>query len=405
MFDLQSIRSDFPILSSSMNGQPLAYLDNAATSQKPQSVIDAVSQYYQSENANIHRGVFKLSEAATARYEATRSSVANFISARRAEEIVFTKGVTESINLIAHGFAQSILKAGDEVLISGMEHHANIVPWQIACEQTGAILKVIPVRDDGSLDMEAFDTLLSEKTKILSIVHISNALGTINPISELIQRAHSLDVPVLVDGAQSAPHAPVNVSELDCDFFVFSGHKLFAPTGVGVLYGKEAWLECLPPYQSGGDMIEKVDFAGTTYKGIPGKFEAGTPNIAGVIGLSEAIRYLRGIDFSKASAHESSLLTRATESLSSIDGLRIVGTASEKASIVSFVCEGVHAHDIGTFLDAGGIAVRTGHHCTMPLLKRFGLAATTRASFAFYNTNEEVDRLAESLLKMKVFFQ
>lgn len=405
MFDVQSIRSDFPILSASMNGQPLAYLDNAATSQKPRSVIDAVSRYYELENANIHRGVFKLSEAATARYEATRSSVASFISAQRAEEIIFTKGVTESINLIAHGFSQSILKAGDEVLISGMEHHANIVPWQIACEQTGAILKIIPVCDDGSLDMDAFDNLITEKTKILSIVHISNALGTINPISELIKRAHAIGVPVLVDGAQSVPHAPVNVSELDCDFFVFSGHKLFASTGVGVLYGKEAWLERLPPYQSGGDMIEKVDFSGTTFKGIPGKFEAGTPNIAGVIGLSEAIRYLRGIDFSEASAHENSLLTRATESLSSIDGLRIVGTASEKASIVSFVFENVHAHDIGTFLDAGGIAVRTGHHCTMPLLKRFGLAATTRASFAFYNTFEEVDRLADSLLKMKAFFQ
>lgn len=405
MFDVQSIRSDFPILSESMNGQPLAYLDNAATSQKPQVVIDAVAKYYQSENANIHRGVFSLSEAATARYEATRSSVASFISAQRTEEVIFTKGVTESINLIAHGFAQSILKAGDEILISGMEHHANIVPWQIACERTGAVLKVIPVLDDGSLDMDAYKNLLSERTKIVSIVHISNSLGTINPIPTLIKQAHSIGVPVLIDGAQSAPHAPVNVQELDCDFFVFSGHKLFAPTGVGVLYGKEDWLERLPPYQSGGDMIEMVDFEGTTFKGIPGKFEAGTPNIAGVIGLAEAIHYLRGIDFSETSAYEKELLSRATEALGSIDGLRIVGTAPDKASIVSFVFEGVHAHDIGTFLDAGGIAVRTGHHCTMPLLKRFGLAATTRASFAFYNTLEEVDRLAENLRKMKAFFQ
>ena len=405
MFDVQSIRSDFPILSTSMNGLPLAYLDNAATSQKPKSVIDAVSNYYQSENANIHRAVFKLSEEATVRYEETRASVAQFISAQRTEEIIFTKGVTESINLIAHGFAQAILKPGDEILISGMEHHANIVPWQIACERTGSVLKVIPVLDDGSLDMEAYKSLLSEKTKIVSIVHISNSLGTINPLSELIEHAHTQGVPVLVDAAQSLPHAPIDVSALDCDFFVFSGHKLFAPTGIGVLYGKEAWLERLPPYQSGGDMIEKVDFQGTTFKGIPGKFEAGTPNIAGVIGLSEAIRYLGRIDFSQASVYENSLLTRATEALNSIEGLRIIGTASNKASILSFVCEGLHAHDIGTFLDAGGIAVRTGHHCTMPLMKRFGLAATTRASFAFYNTVEEVDRLADSLRKMKSFFQ
>ena len=404
MFNLQSIRDDFPILSTLMNDKPLIYLDNAATSQKPSTVIEAVENFYKTGNSNIHRGVFRLSEQATARYEATRKEFAQFISAEKESEIVFVKGVTEAINLIAYGFSQSILKEGDEILISEMEHHANIVPWQIACEQTGAVLKVIPVLDDGSLDISAFEALLSEKTKLLSIVHISNALGTINPIKSMINKAHALGVPVLVDGAQSAPHMKVDVKDLDCDFYVFSGHKLFAPTGVGVLYGKEKWLEQLPPYQSGGDMIEKVDFGGTTFKGLPGKFEAGTPNIAGVIGLSEAIHYLQNLDREGALAHEEALLIQATEGLAQIDGLRLIGTAKEKASIVSFVFDDIHAHDVGTFLDAGGIAIRTGHHCTMPLLKRFNVPATARASFAFYNNTNDVDCLVESLKKMKSFF-
>ena len=404
MFNLQSIRYDFPILSTLMNDKPLVYLDNAATSQKPSTVIEAVENFYKTGNSNIHRGVFRLSEQATARYEATRKEFAQFISAEKESEVVFVKGVTEAINLIAYGFSQSILNEGDEILISEMEHHANIVPWQIACEQTGAVLKVIPVLDDGSLDISAFETLLSEKTKLLSIVHISNALGTINPIKSMINKAHALGVPVLVDGAQSAPHMKVDVKDLDCDFYVFSGHKLFAPTGVGVLYGKEKWLEQLPPYQSGGDMIEKVDFGGTTFKGLPGKFEAGTPNIAGVIGLSEAIQYLQKLDREGALAHEEALLIQATEGLAQIDGLRLIGTAKEKASIVSFVFDDIHAHDVGTFLDAGGIAIRTGHHCTMPLLKRFNVPATARASFAFYNNSNDVDCLVESLKKMKSFF-
>ena len=404
MFNVQSIRRDFPILSTLMNDKPLIYLDNAATSQKPLTVIEAVENFYKLGNSNIHRGVFRLSEQATARYEATRKQFADFISAENDSEIIFVKGVTEAINLIAYGFSQSVLKEGDEVLISAMEHHANIVPWQIACEQTGAILKVIPVLDDGSLDLLAFEALLSEKTKLLSIVHISNALGTINPIKPMIDKAHAQGVPVLVDGAQSAPHMEVNVLDLDCDFYVFSGHKLFAPTGVGVLYGKEEWLDRLPPYQSGGDMIEKVDFDVTTYKGIPGKFEAGTPNIAGVIGLSEAIRYLQKLDRKEAMAHEHALLYQATEGLAEIDGLRLIGTAKEKASIVSFVFNDIHAHDIGTFLDAGGIAIRTGHHCTMPLLKRFDVPATARASFAFYNDSNDVDCLVENVKKMKSFF-
>ena len=404
MFNLQSIRDDFPILSTLMNDKPLIYLDNAATSQKPSTVIEAVENFYKTGNSNIHRGVFRLSEQATARYEATRKEFAQFISAEKESEVVFVKGVTEAINLIAYGFSQSILKEGDEILISEMEHHANIVPWQIACEQTGAVLKVIPVLDDGSLDISAFEALLSEKTKLLSIVHISNALGTINPIKSMIDKAHALGVPVLVDGAQSTPHMKVDVKDLDCDFYVFSGHKLFAPTGVGVLYGKEKWLEQLPPYQSGGDMIEKVDFGGTTFKCLPGKFEAGTPNIAGVIGLSEAIQYLQKLDREGAMAHEDALLIQATEGLAQIDGLRLIGTAKEKASIVSFVFDDIHAHDVGTFLDAGGIAIRTGHHCTMPLLKRFNVPATARASFAFYNNANDVDCLVESLKKMKSFF-
>lgn len=404
MFNLQTVRSDFPILSSKMNGKPLTYLDNAATSQKPLVVIDAVQNFYKSENSNIHRGVFQLSEQATAAYESARTKMADFLSADKPEEIIFCKGVTEGINLVAHGFTESILKQGDEVLISGMEHHANIVPWQIACERTGAQLKVIPVLEDGSLDLEAFDSLLNEKTRLVSIVHISNALGTINPVKRLIDAAHAKNIPVLVDGAQSAPHMEIDVKALDCDFYLVSGHKLFGPTGVGVLYGKKAWLERLPPYQSGGDMIEKVDFEGTTYKGLPGKFEAGTPNISGVIGLSSALDYLKVLDRKGALNNEDALLKSATEALNEIEGIRIIGNAAEKASVISFVMESVHAHDVGTFLDAGGIAIRTGHHCTMPLMKRFNVAATARASFAFYNDFNDLDRFIDAIKKMKQFF-
>ncbi len=404
MFDVQSIRNDFPILSTLMNEKPLVYLDNASTSQKPSVVIDAVSSFYKKSNSNIHRGVFKLSEQSTEKYETARNTMANFLNANKREEIIFTKGVTEAINLIANGFAHSILNKGDEILITEMEHHANIVPWQIACEQSGATLKIVPVLDDGSLDIETFSKLLNKRTKLFCVVHISNALGTINPIEELINKAHQMDVPVLIDGAQSASHLNIDLQSLDCEFFVLSGHKLFGPTGVGILYGKECWLEKLPPYQSGGDMIEKVDFGGTKYKSIPGKFEAGTPNISGVLGLSKAVNYLCSIDFQGAISHENKLLEYATKTLESIPGLRIIGTASDKASIISFVFNGIHAHDVGTFLDAGGIAIRTGHHCTMPLLKRFSLPATARASFSFYNTFEEIDILSNNLRAMKRYF-
>ncbi|CAA6679195.1 MULTISPECIES: cysteine desulfurase [unclassified Lentimonas] len=403
-FDYRRVRTDFPILATEVRGKPLTYLDNAATSQKPLAVIEALDRYYRAENSNIHRGVHYLSEQATDAYEATRAKAAAFVGAADQDEIIFTRGTTEGINLIAHGFTESVLQAGDEILITHLEHHANIVPWQIAAQKTGAILKVVPVDDRGVLDMEAFEALLSEKTKLVSVVHVSNALGTINPVKEIIAQAHALGVPVLVDGAQSTPHMPVSVADLGCDFFVLSGHKICGPTGIGVLWGKREWLEKLPPYQSGGDMIEKVDFDGTTYKGIPGKFEAGTPHIAGVIGLGAAFDYLTGLDRQGALAHELALLEAATEQLSAIDGLRIIGTAPEKASVISFLIDDIHPHDIGTFLDAGGVAIRAGHHCTQPLLKRFGVPATARASFAFYNDFEDVERLVAALTKMKQFF-
>jgi cysteine desulfurase/selenocysteine lyase len=403
-FDYARVRADFPILSTEVRGKPLTYLDNGATSQKPASVIEAIACYYRAENANIHRGIHYLSEQATDAYERARGKVADFLGVADADEIIFVRGATEGINLIAQGFIETELSEGDEILITHMEHHANIVPWQIAAEKTGAVLKVVPVLDNGELDLEAFASLLSKRTRLLSIVHVSNALGTINPIKSIIDQAHAHGVPVLLDGCQSVPHMPVDVAALDCDFFVFSGHKLFGPTGIGVLWGKRVWLEKFPPYQSGGDMIERVDFAGTTYKGIPGKFEAGTPHIEGVIGLAAAIEYLEGIDRAGALAHEHALLLDATAKLSAVDGLRILGTAAEKASILSFVIDGIHPHDIGTFLDADGVAVRAGHHCTQPLLKRFGLPATARASFAFYNDFEDVDRLVQAVVKMKRFF-
>ena len=403
-FDVASVRADFPILDSTVRGKPLTYLDNGATSQKPRQVIDAISRYYSLENSNIHRGVHYLSEQATDAYESTRGKVAEFIGAPSADEIVFVRGATEGINLVAHGFVETILKEGDEILISHMEHHANIVPWQIAAEKTGAVLRVIPVMDSGEIDLAAFETMLTEKTKLLSIVHVSNAMGTINPVKQMIDRAQWLGVPVLLDACQSVPHMPVDVAELGCDFFVFSGHKVFAPTGIGVLWAKSEWLECFPPYQFGGDMIEKVDFDGTTYKPAPAKFEAGTPHIEGVIGLSAAIGYISSIDREGALAHEGELLAVATDALSVVPGLRVIGTAKNKASILSFVMDEVHPHDVGTFLDADGVAVRAGHHCTQPLLKRFGVPATARASFAFYNDFDDVDRLVQAVIKMQRFF-
>ena len=403
-FDFARVRADFPILSTEVRGKPLTFLDNGATSQKPASVIEATDRYYRTENSNIHRGVHYLSEQATDAYESARAKTAKFIGAPDQDEIIFVRGATEGINLIAHGFVETQLSAGDEILITHMEHHANIVPWQIAAEKTGAILKVVPVLDSGDLDMEAYAALLSDKTKLVSVVHISNSLGTINPVREIIDQAHARDIPVLLDGCQSVPHMPVDMAEIDCDFFVFSAHIVFASTGVGVLWGKREWLEKFPPYQSGGDMIERVDFDGTTYKGIPGKFEAGTPHIEGVISLSAAIDYVWSLDRAGALAHENALLKDATEKLSAIDGLRIIGTSANKASILSFMIDEIHPHDIGTFLDADGVAVRAGHHCTQPLLKRFGVPATARASFAFYNDFEDVDRLVTAVTKMQRFF-
>ena len=403
-FDYRRVRSDFPILSTEVRGKPLTYLDSAATSQKPLPVIEAVDRYYRSENSNIHRGVHYLSEQATDAYELTRGKVAQFIGVADSDEVIFVRGATEGINLVAQGFVETVFKSGEEILITHMEHHANIVPWQIAAQKTGAVLKVVPVDNDGVLDMDAFEELLTEKTRLVSVVHISNALGTINPVKKIIEKAHAHNVPVLVDGAQSVPHMPVNVSELDCDFFVFSGHKVCGPTGIGVLWGKRSWLEKLPPYQSGGDMIEQVDFGGTTYKGIPGKFEAGTPHIEGVIGLGAALDYLNDLDREAALQHETELLHLATEQLTAVEGVRIIGTAPEKASVVSFLIDDVHPHDIGTFLDADGVAIRAGHHCVQPLLKRFGVPATARASFAFYNNFDDVERLVEAVRKMKRFF-
>lgn len=403
-FDYARVRADFPILSTQVRGKPLSYLDNGATAQKPSSVIEAIDRYYRLENANIHRGLHYLSEQATDAYEGARQKVATFLGGADADEVIFVRGATEGINLVANGFTETVLKSGDEVLITHMEHHANIVPWQIAAEKTGAVLKVVPVLENGELDIEAYFSMLSERTKLVSVVHVSNALGTINPVKSMVEGAHQQGIPVLLDACQSVPHMPVDVADLDCEFLVFSGHKLFGPTGIGVLWGKRTWLERLPPYQSGGDMIERVDFGGTTFKGIPGKFEAGTPHIEGVLGLSEAIDYVNGLDREAALAHENALLREATEKLSQVAGLRIVGEAAEKASILSFVINGIHPHDIGTFLDADGVAIRAGHHCTQPLLKRFGLPATARASFAFYNDFEDVDRLVQAVVKMQRFF-
>ena len=396
-FDINRIRDDFPILKQQVHGKPLVYLDNAATSQKPQVVIDTLNRYYSAENANIHRGVHYLSELATREYEEARVKAKRFLNAADAHEIIFVRGATEGINLVAYSYGRRFLKENDEVIISAMEHHSNIVPWQLLCEQTGAKLRVIPINDQGELLVDEFIKLLGSRTKFVSIVHLSNALGTINPVKRIIELAHSQDVPVLIDGAQAAPHLKVDVRELDCDFYAFSGHKLCGPTGSGVLYGKTDLLNAMPPFQGGGDMIASVTFEKTTFNLLPYKFEAGTPHIAGGIGLGAAIDYLTGVGLDKIAAYEQELLDYATEAVGAIKGVKIIGTAREKASVLSFTIDGIHPHDIGTILDQEGIAIRAGHHCAQPVMKRFGVPATARASFAFYNTKQEVDALVEGI--------
>jgi len=401
---LQEIRSDFPVLNRLVYGKKLVYLDNAATTQKPKCVISAISDYYLNYNSNIHRGVHRLSQEATDEYEKSRKVIKEFINAKKVEEIIFTRGTTESINLVARSFVRPRLKEGDEIVISHMEHHSNIVPWQIICEEVGANLRVVPINDNGELQIDEFEKMLTEKVKFLSIVHVSNSLGTINPIDEIIKKAHSKGIPVLVDAAQSIQHFKIDAQKLDCDFLAFSGHKIYGPTGIGILYGKEAHLEAMPPYQGGGDMIKSVSFERTIYNDLPYKFEAGTPNIEGAIGLGKAIEYVNNIGFHFINTYEQSLLDYAHRELSQIEGLKIIGTAKNKASVLSFVLDGVHPHDVGTMLDVEGVAVRTGHHCTEPIMKRFGVPATTRASFAFYNTFDEINVLAESIRKVIKLF-
>ncbi len=391
--DIASLRGDFPALQQRVHGHPLTYLDSAASSQCPQAVIDAIGTQQGLNHANVHRGVHQLSERATLAYESARERVRDYINAASEREIIFTRGTTESINLVARSFGGSRLSAGDEVLITWMEHHSNIVPWQMICERTGATLVPVPITDAGELDLAAFDRLLTDRTKIVAFVHVSNALGTVNPARELIGKAHAAGAVVVVDGAQAMPHKRVDVRDLDCDFYAFSGHKMFGPTGIGVLYGKENLLEEMPPWQGGGEMILTVSFDGTTWNHLPGKFEAGTPNITAAVGLGAAVDYLARIDFAALEAHEAALLEHATERLGEIDGARIVGTAADKASVLSFVIDGIHAHDVGTIVDAAGVAVRTGHHCAMPVMDRFGVAATARASFALYNNHDDIDRL------------
>jgi cysteine desulfurase / selenocysteine lyase len=402
--DVSKIRADFPILKQIVHGKPLVYLDNGATSQKPQTVIDALNRYYSTENSNIHRGVHFLSERATAAYEAARQKIKRFVNARSEQEIIFVRGTTEAINLVAQSYGRTFLKKGDEIIVSAMEHHSNIVPWQMLCEQIGARLRVIPINHDGELVLDEYRRLLGEKTKLVSVTHVSNALGTIVPVKEIVRLAHERNVPVLLDGAQAVPHLKVDVQELACDFYAFSGHKLFGPTGVGVLYGRSELLDAMPPYQGGGDMISLVTFEKTHYNVLPYKFEAGTPHIAGGIGLGAAIDYLAGLDWERVAAHEHALLAYATSALSSIEGLRIIGSAREKVGVISFVFDHVHAHDVGTILDQEGVAVRAGHHCAMPVMQRFGVPATTRASFALYNTREEIDVLVTGIHRaLKVF--
>jgi cysteine desulfurase/selenocysteine lyase len=401
MLDIQKIRADFPILSQLVNGKPLVYFDNGATSQKPQVVINAISKYYKEINANIHRGVHTLSQLATDAYEESRGKIQNHINAKQTYEVIFTSGTTHAVNAVANGFA-SLLIAGDEVLVSALEHHSNIVPWQMLCERTGATLRVIPMNEKGELILSEFDKLLSDKTKIVTVNHISNALGTINPIKYMIDKAHEVGAAVLIDGAQAVPHLKPDVQALGCDFYVFSGHKICGPTGIGILYGKEEWLRKLPPYQGGGEMIATVSFEKTTYADLPHKFEAGTPNIEGGIVLGTAIDYLNEIGFDNIAKYENELLEYATEKLLQIVGLKIYGTAKEKTSVISFNIDGIHPYDVGTIIDKLGIAVRTGHHCAQPIMDFYKIPGTIRASFAFYNTKEEIDLMIEALKKAKM---
>ncbi|MBV6496153.1 MAG: Cysteine desulfurase [Pyrinomonadaceae bacterium] len=399
-WDVEAIRKDFPVLSRTVNEKPLVYLDNSASSQVPQTVIDRTSKYLAEEHSNIHRGVHYLSQHATTAYEAAREKVKRFINAGDAKECIFVRGTTEGINLVAYSYGRKFIGEGDEIILSAMEHHSNIVPWQIVAEERGAKIRVIPMNERGELIIEEYDKLLNERTKIVAIAHVSNSLGTVNPIKEMIATAHKFGVPVLVDAAQSVPHFPVDVQDLDADFFVFSGHKIFAPTASGIVYGKREWLDAMPPYQTGGGMIRTVSFEKTTYAPIPEKFEAGTPGIAAGIGLGAAIDYLNALDFEAAAEYEHSLLEYATARLSDIPEVKIIGTAANKASVLSFTIEGIHPHDIGTILDQQGIAVRAGHHCAQPVMQFFDVPATARASFAFYNTKEEVDKLADSIQKV-----
>ena len=400
---INDIRAQFPALNQEVNGKPLVYLDNGATTQKPQCVIDALSDYYRLNNSNVHRGAHTLSDRATQQFEDARKTLQAFLNAKKSEEVVWTRGTTESINLVAATWGRQNIKAGDEILVTGMEHHSNIVPWQMLCEQTGATLRPIPVKDNGELDMDAFTSMLNEKVKLVGVVHVSNALGTINPVADIIKMSHDMGAKVLVDGAQAVAHWDVDVQALDADFYAFSGHKLFGPTGIGVLYGKEELLNAMPPYQGGGEMIEHCSFDGTTYNVLPFKFEAGTPNIAGAIGLAAAVSYLNGIDRAALEQHENALLVRANELADDIGGIRKIGTAPKKASVFSFLLDGAHPADVGTLLDQQGIAVRTGHHCAMPLMNQFKVPGTVRASFSFYNTMDDVERLFAGLEKAKMF--
>lgn len=404
-FDVNRIREDFPILHQNVHGHPLVYLDNAATSQKPQAVLDVLNHYYEQDNANVHRGVHQLSERATHDYEQARKIVQDFIHAQHTRELVFTRNATEAINLVAQCYAREHCQQGDEILITEMEHHSNIVPWQIVCKQTGAKLIVAPFDDTGTLDLKAFSKKLSPRCKFVAISHVSNALGTINPVKEMIALAHQHGIPVLVDGAQAAPHIPIDVTDLDCDFYALTGHKCYGPTGIGVLYAKENFLESMPPYQGGGEMIRRVTFAESTYNDIPFKFEAGTPNIAGAIGLGAAINYINAIDITAIAQYEHELLNYAMEKATAFPQMKLIGTAKQKAAILSFNLEDIHAHDVGTIVDQYGIAIRTGHHCAMPVMQHFNVAATARASFAFYNTREEIDRLFAALQKVLEVFK
>ena len=402
--DVERIREDFPILKRQVREHRLVYLDSAATTQKPRAVLDALARYYADGNANIHRGVYVLSEEATAAYDAAREKVRRFVNARASREIVFTRNSTEAINLVAHSFGRRQVGPGDEIVITHMEHHSNIVPWQLLCEQVGATLRVAPIDDTGTLQLDELERLIGPRTRLVSVVHLSNSLGTINPVRDIVAMAHRLDVPVLIDGSQAVYHMPVDVQALDCDFYVCTGHKLYGPTGIGVLYGREALLEQMPPYQGGGDMIRSVTFEKTTYADLPHKFEAGTPHIAGAIGLGAAVDYVQRIGFDAVAPHEADLLAYGTAALSEVKGLRLIGTAADKASILAFVMKGAHPHDVGTIVDTEGVAIRTGHHCTQPIMDRFGVPATARASVAMYNTREEIDALVHALQRVREMF-